>query len=107
MATKSQLTFGPLPVHRVDGPSAGDVHKVDMPIEDAKQAIGRAVGRTLIRSGAALKEFGDKSQVRRWTEGENPNVARLWQREEVRRQFVLALAEECGMQVEVTVRMRA
>ena len=107
MPVNSQLNLPPMPVNRVAAGPGGDVHKVDMPIEAAKQAVGRAVQKAITRSGAALKEFGDKAQVSRWCQGENPNVARLFQHEDARRQFVLALAEESGMTVEVTVRMSA
>ena len=108
MSRSMQLNLPPALVKGVADEGSGQVNKVDMPMDQAQKAIGRAVGKAITRSGSALKEFGDKGQVSRWCQGENPNLAKLWQREDVRRQFVLALAEESGLaEVEVTVRMRA
>lgn len=102
-----QLNLPPALVNRVDTPVASDIDKVDMALEQAKDAIGRAVEKAIRRSGATLKEFGNKAQVGRWCKGENPNVARLWQQPEVRRQLVIALAEESELaEVHTLIRVR-
>lgn len=107
MATTMRLPLPPVLVKRVATQPEPHVNDVDnLTLEEAKAAIGRVVAAAI--AGAALKEFGDKGQVSRWCQGENPNLAKLWQRPDVRRRLVLALAEESGLaSVEVTVRMRA
>lgn len=105
--TSLQLNLPPTLVKEVANVPRAEVNDVDMPLEQAREAIGRAVEKAIRRSGAALKELGDKGQVSRWCSGENPNIARLWQRSDVRREWVLALAEESGLaEVETTVRVR-
>ena len=108
MPRSLQLNLPPAQLKRVDGPArerGAQVNHVDLAdIEHARAAIGRAVAKALMRSGSPLKRFGDKGQVSRWTQGENPNLAKLWLCASTRREFVLALAEESGMSVEVTVR---
>ena len=104
MGTQNQLNLPPLPVHRVERRARVRINPVDTRLEDARQAIARAVAKAITRTGTPLKELGDKAQVSRWTKGENPVLARLWLCQNLRREFVLALAEESGMSVEVTVR---
>jgi hypothetical protein len=96
MATSVQLNLPPLPVNRVADEPVSRVNEVDLALDQAQLAVGRAVQKAITRSGAGLKEFGDKGQVSRWCQGENPNVARLFQRRDTRREFIKALAEESG-----------
>jgi hypothetical protein len=94
----------------VDDAVCGDLHKVerDLSIEAAKALVGRVVANTLRLTGTLLKELGDKSQVGRWKRGEeNPNLARLIQREDVRRAFALELLATCdGVEVTTNVAVR-
>lgn len=99
-ADHSQLSLPPVPLERVENTSGAPLHEVEteLPIDLAKADIGRAVELTLQRTGSGLKDFGDKSQVGRWCKGqENPNIARLWQRPNVRREFLVALLEVSGL----------
>lgn len=96
MPTKSQLNLPPTLVKRLDEGHEARIQKLDMSLEEAKSRVGRAVKAAIRRSDASLKDFGDPSQVNRWTLGENPNVARLFQRADTRREFIRALAEEDG-----------
>lgn len=111
LSSDSQLGFGPLPLQRLENaPRNGNsdgLQKVELPLDDAKVAVGRAVARALTRSGSTLKKFGDPSQVRRWCSGlENPSLARLWTCPEMRRELLVALAEESGCAlVDVTIRV--
>lgn len=80
----------------------------EMPLDEARAAVGRVVRRVIKRTDSVLKHFGDKGQVARWCAGqENPNFATFWQRPETRRELVLAMAEESGLaDVQMTVVLR-
>jgi hypothetical protein len=98
MEVKSQDSAGERGIQKLDAEAS---------LQEAKASIARAVLKALTRSGYPHKTFGDEAQVGRWTRGENPNLARLWLRHDVRRELVLALAEESGVaDVEVVVRVR-
>ena len=91
--------------------ACADLHSVEeleLPLDDARALVGRVVANTLRLTGSFLKEFGDKSQVGRWKRGEeNPNLARLAQREAVRRAFALELLATCaGVEVSTHVHVR-
>ena len=75
--------------------------------EEAKRAIARAVARAIMRTGTPYKALADKAQVSRWCrehEPENPVLHKLWVCPQLRKALVIALAEEAGMAVEITVR---
>jgi hypothetical protein len=106
--THRQASPAPTPPPRVENRRASDLHPVEteLPLAAAKALVGRVVANTLRLTESFLKEFGDKSQVRRWARGEeNPNLARLAQRPEVRRVLALELLATC-QGVEVTTHVR-
>lgn len=109
-----RTTFAPalrsLPDKRLDAGDPDDIQKLDtadLSLDDARQAVGRAIARAIARSDSSLKDFGDESQVNRWKKGENPNFARLWRCRRMRRELLVALAEESGFaEVRLTVEVR-
>jgi len=98
MKTSMQATFGPMEVQRLDKGGETKVQKSDeaeMPLEEAKKQIGEALHKTIARTDAVLKDFGDPSLVKRFCEGEVPSVlARAWQRQDRRRELLRALIEK-------------
>ena len=115
MPRSLQLNLPPALVNRLDTGAESKVQKLDdaakaaeIPLETAKAQIGRALKRTIARTDSVLKDFGDPSQVKRVCDGDVPTViARAWQREATRREFVLALAEESGLaEVTTTVTLK-
>lgn len=94
-----QLNLPPMPVQPLDTPSEAHVQKLDLPdnsLNEAKESFGRALKSAI--GDSSLKEFGDPSQVKRTTDGDISNViARVWQREDTRLEFVKALAKESGV----------
>jgi len=108
MAPTVNGSLGPMELHKVESRPRVSVHKVDDAYDAARLAIARAVASALTRTGTPLKRLGDKSLVSRWTRGEaNPNLAKLWVCPKLRREFVVALAVEAGMSIEVVIRTEA
>lgn len=93
------LPLPPTLVKRVDGVSyqgEGDVNAVDtgeLSLETAKELAGQIVAATV--EGAPLKAVGDKGQVSRWKQGENPNFARLIASSDRRKAMAKALLKTC------------
>ena len=88
---------------RLPTTAKGSVQKLDTAgialdsLEIAKVQMGAALRTTIRVSGAALKEFGDPSQVNRVCDGEIPSVlARMWARPEVRKELIKSLADASG-----------
>jgi hypothetical protein len=104
MASRSlQQSLPPMEVKRLDGenisrPQNGLPRELPaISLQMAKAQIGGALRTTIHRTGASLKEFGDPSRVNRVCDGEIPEaLARAWQAEDRRKEFVLALAEASG-----------
>lgn len=99
LAVDSQLALPPMPVQPLDNggesrsPNFG---QGELPLEEAKAQIGRALKRTIHGSAFPLKEFGDPSHVNRLCDGEVPTpLARAWQRH--RRELIRNLADESGL----------
>jgi hypothetical protein len=104
MPPKDQLSLGPLEVKRVDSAPVAQVNEVDL--EQAQAAIGRAVLKAITRAGLPLKTFGDKALVSRWCQGQNPNLAKLWMHPIVRRELLIALAEETSFAaIDLTIKV--
>ena len=102
MPRSVQQPLPPMEVRRVDDqgesrrPENGPREFPEISLDMAKAQIGHALRITI--GGSALKEFGDPSQVKRVCDGEIPApLARAWQRQDRRRAFVRALAEESGL----------
>jgi hypothetical protein len=85
---------------RLPATAKAAIQKVDyaeIPLEIAKVQIGSALRTTIRVTGAALKEFGDPSQVNRVCDGDIPSVlARAWARPQTRKEFIKALADASG-----------
>jgi hypothetical protein len=100
MRRSVQLNLPPAPVQRLEGHGEPPVQKVDyveIPLEMAKAQLGSALRTTIRVTGAALKEFGDPSQVNRVCDGDIPSVlARAWARPHTRKELIKALADASG-----------
>lgn len=102
-----QLSLPPMPLQKVDASQPPHIHQVDagdLTLDHAKVLAGQIVSTVLHDTDSPLKEFGDKSQVGRWTRGEeNPILARLIQRRDARKAMAKALLRSCDGVRERTV----
>ncbi len=92
-----QQPLPPMLVQRLDGIGDSPSQKVDnaLSIEQARGLAADIVAAVIAESGESLKAFGDPSQVKRWTQGENPNLARLIQHTVGRKAMAKALLKSC------------
>jgi hypothetical protein len=97
MARSVQQPLPPMLVQRLDERSEGRIQKVDnaLSLEQARGLAADIVAAVIAESGESLKAFGDPSQVKRWTQGENPNLARLIQKTDGRKAMAKALLKSC------------
>lgn len=99
MSRSIQLHLPPTLVKRVAGVSPeseapiNDVDTRELSLADAKELAGQIVAATV--DGEPLKAVGDKGQVSRWKQGENPNFARLIASADRRKAMARALLKSC------------
>jgi hypothetical protein len=98
MPRSVQQPLPPMLVQRLDSEGESHIQKVDtrdLSLEKARGLAADIVSAVITESGAPLKAYGDPSQVKRWTQGENPNLARLLQKTEGRKAMAKALLKSC------------
>ena len=99
MPQSLHLPLPPTLVKRVEKAlpvSEGPINEVDnreLSLAEAKELAGAIVAATV--DGEPLKAVGDKGQVSRWKQGENPNFARLIASTERRKAMARALLKTC------------
>lgn len=102
-----QQNLPALPLERLETRGEGVLQKVDaapMSFAEARRVTGSAAYDAIRKSGRGLKDFGDPAQVGRQCKGlENVNIARLWQDQQTREEFVVELAERAGLTVQVVI----
>lgn len=83
-------------VDRLDEPAVNEVDTGELSMELAQKLAGELVCAVLHETQMPMKALGDKGLVSRWASGEqNPNLAKLIQRQDARKSMAKALLKSC------------